>query len=267
MTTRAAPDPASDPPHPFSEKGLARLMLSTAYQEIAETALNGMVPSTGLESPGARIESARHLGYLAEEVLRWAVVYERECGASWEDIGDALGPITRQSAHRRFAEQVEQWRAPFDEPETVRLNGTADDPRIPYPARDPDATAENLDQWLRNHTSPRDGWAEEPHPISAHLDRYTTTDAWMMIQNYTGRLLRDQVVPDPQKEADALDLRVALLERLVREGDAPPEASTWIAQDRARAVALRQTPGHGVTWDEFSSTDSPEFPPDAGDQH
>ncbi|MFI1799003.1 hypothetical protein ACH427_16880 [Streptomyces sp. NPDC020379] len=240
----------ADPPHPFTEAGLARLMLSDAYREIAESALGGISPgSDSYAHPGEFVEQALRAVRRAEEALRWAVVYERERGTSWDDIGEALGPITRQSAHKRFADQVEQWRAPLDEPETVRLNGTPEDPRIPYPASNPEEAAELLDSWLRDHTAPHDSWARDDRPVSGHLERHNTTSALIITSNYTARLLKDQLVPDPHKQADAADLHADLLERLAREGDAPAETPDWIAKDRARAKALRQTPGNGVTWE------------------
>ncbi|MFF8289063.1 hypothetical protein ACF068_07515 [Streptomyces sp. NPDC016309] len=61
-------------------------------------------------------------------------------------------------------------------------------------------------------------------------------------------LLEDQLVPNPQAQADLCGRRVALYERLIREGGTvPAEVHQWIAKDRARATALRATPGHGVT--------------------
>lgn len=251
-------DPPVDPPHPFTETGLARLMLSHAYQEVADYALGGISPDPdSYAQPGEFVENARRLARLAEDVLRWAVVYERERGTSWDDIGEALGPITRQSAHKRFADQVEKWRAPLDEPKTVRLNGTAEDPRIPYPANDPEKAAAHLDGWLLDHTASHDSWAQRDRPVSGHLERHSTLSAMIIIGKYTSRLLKDQMVPDPHKQADAADLHADLLERLDREGGAGADAATQIAKERARAQALRQTPGHGVTWEAMSSPDHP----------
>jgi hypothetical protein len=247
VTASAVPQ---DSPHPVTDRGLARLMLSDAYRETAEYALGGIFPGADSHAnPGEFVGQALRTLRNAEEVLRWAVVYERERGTSWDEIGEALGPITRQSAHRRFADQVEQWRAPLEEPETVRLNGTAQDSRIPYPASKPEETAEHLDGWLRERTVASNAWAGRERPVSDCLDRHTTASALVISSKYTARLLRDQMVPDPQQLADAADLHADLLERLVREGDAPEEAAEWIARDRARAQALRQTPGHGVTWE------------------
>ncbi|MCX4682562.1 hypothetical protein OG413_46110 [Streptomyces sp. NBC_01433] len=255
MTTNEAPP--ADPPHPYTETGLARLMLSDAYRETADFALGGISPGADSHArPGEFAEQALRTLRRAENALRWAVVYERERGTSWDDIGDALGPVTRQSAHRRFADVVEQWRAPLEDPESVRLDGTPEDPRIPYPASAPEEGATSLDRWLLAHSAPYDSWAEGEQPVSGYLERHSTTSALIATRKYTERLLKDQMVPDPQKEADAADFHADLLERLVREGEAPPVATEWITKDRVRAKALRQTPGHGVTWEDMDTVKS-----------
>ncbi|GAA2266155.1 hypothetical protein GCM10010232_68130 [Streptomyces amakusaensis] len=256
MTSKPPQTPATsqhETPHPFTELGLARLMLSHAHQEVAEHALGGISPRADEHAePGEFVENARRLVRCAEDALRWAVVYERERGSSWDEIGEALGPITRQSAHRRFAEQVEEWREPLDDPETVRLDGTADDERIPYPAGDPDKGAAHLDHWLLDHTSETDSWYGSAQPVSRHLNRHSTTSALMITGKYTARLLRDQLVPNPHRQADAADRHADLLERLTREGGATRETPEWIARDRARAQALRQIPSTGVPWEAMS---------------
>ncbi|MER8237386.1 hypothetical protein [Streptomyces sp. NPDC094049] len=255
MTNETSLPPATphDSPHPFTERGLARLMLSHSLKEVAECALGDISPRSDKHAePGEFVENARRLLREAEDAVHWAVVYERERGTSWDDIGEALGPVTRQSAHRRFADQVVQWRAPLDEPETVHLDGTARDERIPYPASDPEKGAAHLDHWLLDHTADTDTWYGSAQPVSRHLDRHSTTSALMITGKYTARLLTDQMVPDPHRQADAADRHADLLERLIREGNAPAEAHDWIIRDRARAQALRQIPSNGVPWEAMS---------------
>ncbi|MEV0982337.1 hypothetical protein [Streptomyces sp. NPDC049915] len=108
--------------------------------------------------------------------------------------------------------------------------------------------AQRLEQWLLQHTGPADHWYGDEHPVTGGLPRHTTTSMLVLTDGVGHRLLHDQLVPDPQAQADVCERRVALYERLSREGDAPPEAAEWIAKDRARAAALRATPGNGVPW-------------------
>lgn len=262
-TDDVTPEP---PPHPFTETALARLMLSFALHEAAECALGGMATGDDASStvgPGDYVREAARLIRLAEEVQRWAAIYERERGTSWEEIGEALG-ITRQSAHFRFVEYVKTWRVPLDQPARLLPDGTPDDERIPYGARyapghprpyygTAEDTAHILDNWLRNHSGPTDHWADQEKPVSGGLPRHSTTSMLLLADGASHRLLQDQLVPDPQAQADLCDHRVALYERLIREGGpVPAEIHQWIAKDKARAAALRATPGNGVTWDEMA---------------
>ena len=255
-------DPTPDPPHPYTETALARLMLSETYREAAEAALGNIGTehdSSTSVGPGDYIEEARRLVQLADEALRRAVVYERERGTSWEDIGASLR-TTRQSAHTRFAPHEKAWRAPLDEPQRLLPDGTPDDDRLPYGARyaaghpEPEYgtaedTARTLDQWLREHSGPDDSWADPEHPVSDGLPRHSTTAMLLLTDRASHRLLQDQLVPDPQAQADLCDRRVELYERLIREGGpVPADVHQWIAKDRARAAALRATPGRGIAW-------------------
>lgn len=257
MTSEATvPTAPHNPPHPYTEAGLARLMLSHAYQETAAYALGGISPRADKHAePGEFIEQARRLKREAEDVLRWAVVYERERGTSWDEIGEALGSIRKQSAHRRFVEQVNEWREPLDNPEAVRLDGTAKDQRIPYPASDPERAASHLDQWLLDHTTETEPCHDSAQPVSQHLERETTTMAVMRVTNYTAWLLKEQMVPNPHLQADSMDRRADLMERLAREGGGTSEMPQWIVRDRARAAALREIPGTGVPWEAMTDPD------------
>ncbi|MFD4412471.1 hypothetical protein [Streptomyces sp. NPDC058475] len=264
MTETEVPAAAAepDPAHPYTETALARLMLCDAYREIAETAL-ARIPTdsdgSDFTEPGGFVREAASLMSLAEDVMRRAAVYERERGTSWEDIGDALG-VTKQSAHKRFAGTVDTWRAPFDRPASVLPDGTPDDERIPYGARyAPGAPrpeygtaedhAQRLEQWLLQHTGPTDHWHGDEHPVTAGLPRHSTTSMVMLLGNVSARLLKDQLVPDPRAEADVAERRATLYERMLREDVVvPAEIHRWIEEDRARAAALRATPGTGTPW-------------------
>ncbi|MCX4429597.1 hypothetical protein [Streptomyces mirabilis] len=258
-------DPTPDPPHPYTPAAIARLMLSEAHRDAAETALNRIGTegdSSDTIAPGDFVREAAELIRLAEAAQRRAVIYERERGTSWEEIGEALG-ISRQSAHTKFAEYVKAWREPLDKPERLHPDGTPDDRRIPYGARyapgsaapangSAEKTARLLDHWLRRH----DGWADQEHPVSGGLPRHSTIEMVLIVGRAADRMRRDQLVPDLQAEADLWDLSADLQERMLREsergGDPLPQGfHQSLASDRARAKALRAAPDYGsVAWDE-----------------
>ncbi|WP_189602340.1 hypothetical protein [Streptomyces lateritius] len=249
-------DTSAEPDHPYTRGALARLMLSDAHRDTAETALSRVGThddSSGTVAPGDFVREAAELLRLAEHAQRRAVVYERERGTSWEDIGEALG-ITKQSAHARFAEYVNEWTEPFEKPERRHADGTADDRRIPYGARyapgaavpaagSAEKTAAELDRWLRRH----DGWADQEHPVSGSLPRYSTREMSLLVGDAAFRMRIDQLLPDPHAEADLWEFHAELQERMIRESergglplhpkiDYPQEA----ARSRARAAALRE---------------------------
>ncbi|NXY93838.1 hypothetical protein HYE82_05400 [Streptomyces sp. BR123] len=253
-------DTTPEPTHPYTLAALARLMLSKAHRDTAETALSRIGTqddSSATVAPGDFVRQATELIRLAEHTQRCAVVYERERGTSWEDIGDALG-ITKQSAHAKFAEYVNEWDEPFDKPERRHPDGTADDRRIPYGARyapgaavpangSAEKTAAGLDRWLRRH----DGWADQEHPVSGSLPRYSTSEMALLVGRAAHRMRIDRLVPDPYAEADLWDYHAELQERMVYESEHgglslhpkinyPLEA----ARSRARAAALREAAGH-----------------------
>ncbi|MFI1285158.1 hypothetical protein ACH4U5_31115 [Streptomyces sp. NPDC020858] len=253
-------DTTPEPSHPYTLAALARLMLSEAHRDTAETALSRVGTqddSSATVAPGDFVREATELIRLAEHAQRRAVVYERERGTSWEDIGDALG-ITKQSAHAKFAEYVNEWGEPFDKPERRHPNGTADDRRIPYGARyapgaavpangSAEKTAAALDRWLRRH----DNWADQEHPVSGSLPRYSTPEMSLLVSHAAHRMRIDQLMPDPHAEADLWDYHAELHERMIHESecgglplhpkiDYPQEA----ARSRARAAALREAAGH-----------------------
>ncbi|MFB6755465.1 hypothetical protein ACFCX6_31635 [Streptomyces sp. NPDC056353] len=251
-----------DSPHPYDEQALARIKLSDAYREVAESALRGVATwydRSGFTGQGSYVEEAARLVSRAEDVLRCAVIFERESHSSWEDIGGALG-VTRQTAHERFADVVARWRAPLDKPERYLPDGTPDDERIPYGVRYADGiprpeygtaeqTAKDLEEWLQQRTVPGDSWADEEHPVTGALTRNSTATMLMRLSDIARRLLDEQMVPDPRAEADMCERRVALYERMIREDEVvPADVHKWIQRDRARAAELRATPGTGTPW-------------------
>lgn len=106
-------------------------------------------------------------------------------------------------------------------------------------------------QWLRRH----DGWADQEHPVSGGLPRHSTMEMVRLVGEAAHRMRMDQLVPDPQMEADLWDLSADLQERMLREsergGDPLPKLfHQSLASDRARAQALRAAPDGGKAWEE-----------------
>ncbi|GAB2717506.1 hypothetical protein [Kitasatospora kifunensis] len=239
-------------PHPLHDDGLARLMLSHAYREVAEWALGGIATHVDAQAePGSFVEEALRMLAAAEDVLRWAVTTERERGTGWDELDLLTRTNGRPAASLCFDVLVEEWREALEEPETVRVDGSAADPRIPYPASSPEEGAGRLDNWLLERTVEGDPWFGTAQPVSRHLHRHSTLSAMMHAGRYSTRLLCDQLVPPPAAQADACDLQADLAERLAREVEgAYGEMTEFAVLNRTRAAMLRSLPGEGIRWDE-----------------
>lgn len=128
---------------------LARLILADAGREAAEAA-ELLVPTVGMlaGTDGELLNRALALQRFVHLVMVRAVIYERQRGASWADIGQHLG-ISRQSAHERFKDAEQEW---FHVSAHNGAPGPADD-RLTALLRDPARRLQALDSWyLRRHS-------------------------------------------------------------------------------------------------------------------
>ncbi|WP_242891179.1 hypothetical protein [Actinomadura litoris] len=80
-----------------------RVALSEAAAQLADRA--AVLVRTGSDGlPGDLTDEARRLLAQAEQVLELAVLCDRRRGAPWAAIGEALGDVSKQTAHERYAE-------------------------------------------------------------------------------------------------------------------------------------------------------------------
>lgn len=144
---------------PYTPEALARLVLSQAAADLARDAGTLVVTrndaDTGL---GGRASEARQLVEHAEELLARAVVFERERGASWEDIARYLD-LDPRAVEQRYAPELAQWSEALAEPclfDEARRRYVR---RLPFAAQDPDCTRRELDLWAHFHVTIRDLYA------------------------------------------------------------------------------------------------------------
>lgn len=149
---------------PYPREALARLVLSQAAADLARAAGPLVVTrndaDTGL---GGRASEARRLVEHAEQLLARAVVFERERGASWEDIARYLD-MDPQAAEERFAPELARWSEALETPcliDEVRHRRVL---RLPVAAHSPDIVRRELDLWAHFHVTIRD-----LHAVSAGL--------------------------------------------------------------------------------------------------
>lgn len=156
--------PYDDARRAYTREALARLALSRAAADLAEGAGALVVTRNDADTgPGGRVSEARQLAEHAERLLARAVVYERERGASWEDIARYLD-LEPRAAEERFAPELARWSEAFEVPYRLDETGRKRVPQLPDGAYDPDCARERLDLWASLHATIRDR-----HAVSAGL--------------------------------------------------------------------------------------------------
>lgn len=237
MSDDAKQEAATDR-YAYSRQALSRLVLSFEQRDLAERAAAGVPTDDAFTRPGELVEEAQTLVELAQGVLRWAVIHERQKGTSWEEIGERLGGITRQSAHERYKEAVEEWQLSLVQPYAP---GTA---HSPYPAPIlheaalmPTETGRRLDTWARAHVP---AYRDTPHPVTAPLPPLSTAEEMVQVLDAITHLQKSDA--SPTDRAAVYERKANLLERIAVE-DGKPEAAEQAADVRARAAQLRAQGG------------------------
>ncbi|MEU6721930.1 hypothetical protein ABZ897_61745 [Nonomuraea sp. NPDC046802] len=227
---------------PYTEQSLAQLALAATAQDLADF-LIGFVAVWPTSEPRP-VEDAARFVRRAQELLDRAVIVEKVGGASWEDIGDTL-EITKQSAHAKFRQAVEEWEAAVKRPivtdEIYGIGGLEARTynRMPAGTSTPDETAAYLDRWALAHADGRDVGGR---PVSGGLARMTPLVELMSLS--TGALFEEFVVPPPHLLAENAEREAVLWERIAAGGHRTRDAKKHAAAARQRAADLRAQDAH-----------------------
>jgi hypothetical protein len=142
-----AATPYDDDRARFSRRALARLVLCDQARGLSDAAA-GLAVTRYDEFCGAggRASEAAAVAGHADRLVTAAVVYERERGSSWADIGRYLH-LGAAAAQQRFGSAVQQWRSAFDVPYRLDEQGRKRLPQLPTAAYDPVSATRRLDLW------------------------------------------------------------------------------------------------------------------------
>ncbi len=227
----------------FPPIDLARLAHAQAARELSDTARGEVsTQADGEAEEGDFIARALRLVHEADRVLELAVVLERERGSSWEAIGRALGQITRQSAHGRYAATHRDFLDALMFPVRREPGQAWAYSVLPDGLEDPPHTASRLDFWAIRHREPQEPGAEEIAPVSAGLHRDGLHDSETNLLGRMGAIVGSGVLPagvDVETAARMLRERRAARYRLVLEGD-PTDVETRESLNRAEAELNRE---------------------------
>lgn len=120
------------------------------------------------------------------------MIYERERGTSWEDIGRYLG-IDAAAAKERFTPALDRWTDAFETPYALDETGRKRVVRLPSAAYDPADACRRLD--LRAHL--RLGLRQDDRAVSGALLAESAADGVPdpEVHEMSGRILRGNLGP------------------------------------------------------------------------
>jgi hypothetical protein len=228
----------------FPPIDLARLAHAKAARELSDTA-RADVATHGDEDAeeGDFIARSLRLVHEANRVLELAVVLERERGSSWEAIGQALGQITRQSAHERYAGAHNEFLESLMFPVRREPDQAWGHSCLPDGLDDPGLTASRLDVWAIRHREPDEPGAEQVSPVSAGLTRDSLHSSETNLLSRMEAIVGGGALPagvDAETAARALLERRVADYRVVLDSD-PTDVETRDALIRAEARLGRES--------------------------
>lgn len=234
------------PVAPWTEASRARVVVAMEAAELADRAqamvpiVEGELRADGrVEYPGERIQAAAHLVFQAQQVLTGAVVAERLGGASWEQIGAALG-VSRQAAHERYAAEEKRFRDELAHPENPDYTGEVGQfrYRLHPGARDPEGQAAELDAWVVRH---RDDPDEDPNPVSRGLVRMDPDAELAALSDRRHALFREHTLPPATELLAILRRELVLWEQILAAGARRGIARDLAARTRRSIAELEDT--------------------------
>lgn len=188
---------------PYTEATKARLVLSAELAELSDMA-RGLVPigEYALREDGSATFAGEVVGDVARiaaaarRALDAAVVFARLGKLTWEQVGLALD-VTHQSAQERFKPLVEQFREELLSPENPDYTGEFGQLRwrLAPAAREPEAAARDLDEWVLEQPRRPGNEEPDPAPVSGHLARMSPRAELAWLSDLSHQLWRDAESP------------------------------------------------------------------------
>lgn len=243
--------PADVPPASLLARTTAaatRALLSANLAELAVFVLITADTSGDVERfPGSFVEDAIQIVQAAEEVLRLAVLAEREDGTTWTVLGERF-ETTASAVQRRFDTAVREW-ARFRDGRTA-----PDAPPSTVVSRDA-LTIGNIERF---HQA-----LEEIYKVRPSIDqlpRHTPASLLQALADDEAALNQAYAVPDPHRIAAIAALRAVAYEHLadqsrrVGKTDDATEYADAAEKQRQRAAAYRAQPAGAVPFEPAGPT-------------
>ncbi|MEU5425537.1 hypothetical protein AB0H73_08000 [Streptomyces olivoreticuli] len=129
----------------MTSENLARLAAARAHRDLSDLARQGVGGISSAAGACERIEAARRLRVMVNELLDLVVLGEALGGEPWEELTRALHRRDAGTVRAEYDEAVTQWEAV----PATELQGA-------------EADARDLDAWYRRHREDADPPAENP---------------------------------------------------------------------------------------------------------
>jgi hypothetical protein len=207
----------------YSRRALARLAFSSAAAQLADRA-RSRVPTNDDSwiKPGELLDEARSLLVAAEELVEKAIIFEREHGTSWAELGEVLG-VSKQAAQQKHAPAVEDWTESLNQSLTA-MDGHLVFSQVPGEGGDaPEQLAERLDDWALRHPE-KHNKPRGTKPVSEGLELAGSAEHIVLLNRLAKRMTNEC---DPDKLRAFHAAKAALMTSLADE--APEDVDTQLA--------------------------------------
>jgi hypothetical protein len=218
----------------YSRRALARLAFSSAAAQLADRA-RSRVPTNddSWSKPGELLDEARSLLVAAEELVEKAIIFERERGTSWTELGEVLG-VSKQAAQQKHAPAVEDWTEGLNQSLTA-VDGHFAFSQVPGEGGDtPEQLAERLDEWALRHPE-KHNKPRGTKPVSQGLELASSTEQIVLLNRLAKRMINERA-PDKLRAFHAA--KAALMASLAEEAPEDIDAQRTAAQSQRELEVL-----------------------------
>ncbi|MER6109254.1 hypothetical protein [Streptomyces hirsutus] len=132
---------------------LARITAARAARDLSDLARQAVGTTAETTSTAERIETARRLRHMANQIVDLVVLAEALAGAEWSEITEALGRIEPGTVKAEYADAVAEWSSLTEAEATESA-----------------ADIEDMDAWYARHREDHDPDLEKP--VANLLNRY-----------------------------------------------------------------------------------------------
>lgn len=222
-----------------SRRALARLAFSAAAAQLADRA-RSRVPTNddGGLRPGELVEGARSLLVAAADLVEKAIIFERERGTSWAELGEVLD-ISKQAAQQRHGQALEDWREGVNHALTVS-EGRLVFAHVPGEGGEaPAEVAERLDAWCLQYTG-RHNKPHGPTPVSAGLELAGVVEQVVLLNRLAQRMTSER---DPAQLRAFHAAKATLMASLAEEAPEDVEAQRAAARSQRDLDMLKTRTG------------------------